>query len=486
MKNVQKNVIFSGVGYILPLIAALATIPIMVKYLGIDLYGLYAICISIVGFMTLVDLGVGQTIVKYVAEYEVTEKRHEIKPLLDIAFLIYVGIGLVTAGLLYVFSAELGQLFYNVPERQALAQSVLHMTAIALFFSYINQFFINICKAYHRFDIPAIIQNVGNLGGIVLSTTLLIMGYSIVEIMIGYIVIYAAGFVFGYFSCLKILPPEVKLGFSFDKAVFEKIISFSFYTFISNFTASLTTRADKLVIGSVIGTEAVTFYQIPYTIAQMANGIIHTLVQIVFPRFSELVGLNDHDRLLSLYKKVTLAMLFISMLIGVALISAGGEFLKVWISPEFAEKATITLQIMAVYFFLNSNIVTSYWLIQSKGNAKLIALISIFGTTIYFIGLNYLGQHFGYNGAAIALFIILVPVPIWFFWVQRHVGHPFIEFLGWLIMTGLVGGLFSYLLLQLNHWLANSYLAIFVDGFIICSLLLVAVVYMKNNHLLSR
>ena len=44
MKNVQKNVNFSGVGYILPLIAALATIPIMVKYLGIDLYGLYAIC----------------------------------------------------------------------------------------------------------------------------------------------------------------------------------------------------------------------------------------------------------------------------------------------------------------------------------------------------------------------------------------------------------------------------------------------------------
>ena len=53
-------------------------------------------------------------------------------------------------------------------------------------------------------------------------------------------------------------------------------------------------------------------------------------------------------------------------------------------------------------------------------------------------------------------------------------------------MTGLVGGLFSYCLLQLNHWLANSYLAIVVDGFIICSLLLVAVMYMKNNHLLSR
>ena len=486
MKNVHKNVIFSGVGYLLPLVAALATIPIMVKYLGTDLYGLYAICISMVGFMTLVDLGVGQTIVKYVAEYEITDKRDEIKPLLDISFLIYVAIGLLASGLLYVFSAELGRLFYNVPERQGLAQSVLHLTAIALFFSYTNQFFINVCKAYHRFDIPSIIQNVGNLGGIILSTVLLLLGYSIQEIMFGYIIIYAAGFVFGYVSCLRILPTEIKLGFSFDKTVFEKILGFSFYTFISNLMASLTTRADKLVIGGVIGTEAVTFYQIPYTIAQMANGIIHTLVQIVFPRFSELVGLNDHDRLLSLYKKVTLIMLFISTLIEVALMSAGGEFLKIWISPEFAAKATLTLQIISIYFFLNSNIVTSYWLIQSKGNAKLIALISIFGATIYFIGLHYLGKHFGYNGAAAALFIILMPVPIWFFWVQRHVGHPVIEYLMWVASAALIGGVFSYLLLQLNSWINNSLLAILVDGAIITSLLVVVGLYIKRSGLFQR
>ena len=39
LKNARKNVIFSGVGYALPLVAALATIPVMVISLGTDLSG---------------------------------------------------------------------------------------------------------------------------------------------------------------------------------------------------------------------------------------------------------------------------------------------------------------------------------------------------------------------------------------------------------------------------------------------------------------
>lgn len=488
MKNVKKNVIFSGVGYILPLIAALVTIPLMVKYLGTDLYGLYAICISLVGFMTLVDLGVGQTVVKYVAEYEATNRQDEVKPVLDIALLIYLVIGLCTAGLLYMFSAELGRAFYDSADdnKRVLAQSVLHLTAIALLFSYVNQFFLNVCKAYHRFDMPALIQNVGNLGGIVVSSIILILGYSIKEVMMGYVAIYFTALLIGYFSCLSVLPPNVKLGASFNKVVFKRIISFSFYTFVGNFVTALTSRADKLLIGGIIGTEAVTYYQIPYTIAQMANGIVHTLVQITFPRFSELSGLEENEKLLALYKKVTLLILVISTMIAVLLISAGGEFLKLWLSPDFAQKTTLTLQIAAAYFFLQANIVTSYWVIQSKGNAQLIAWIAIVGAIAYFFSVYYLGAHYSYNGATLALFALLAPVPIWFFWLEHHVGHSFLEYLAWIMLAAFIGLVVSYLMLKLNAMINNGLLAILTDGMIVVGIpVLVVWLFFRKNALSS-
>ena len=475
MKNIQKNVIFSGLGYMLPIMAALITIPVMVKHLGTDLYGLYAICISLVGGMTLVDLGVGQTIVKFVAEYEVTNKRHEVKPLLDIALLIYCLIGLGSAGILYVFSPEMATLFYQVNNQRILAQQVLHLTAVALFFSYVTQFFVNVCRAYHRFDIPAIIQNIGSLGGILLSSILLIFGYGLIEVMIAYIVIYAVGLAYAYVACLRILPSGVTFGFAFNQVVFQRVIGFSFYVFVNNFVSAVTSRADKLLIGAIIGAEAVTFYQVPYTIAQMANGIVHSLVQVVFPHFSELASLNEEHKLLQLYKRVTQAVLLLSMLIAVLLLSVGGEFLKLWLSPAFAEQSTLTLQIMAAYFFLQSNIVTSYWVVQSKGNAKLIALVSIIGITIYLISVYWLGKHFGHNGAAVALFALVAPVPIWLFWLQKHVGHRFFEYLVWLLVTATIGIVLSYLLVKLNGIIDESLWAILTDGVLVMGIPLLTV-----------
>lgn len=472
MRNVKKNVVYSAIGYMLPLLAALVTIPIMVKHLGSDLYGLYAICISLVGFMTLVDLGVGQTVVKYVAEYEATEQRYAVKPLLDIAFLIYVVIGFLAASLLFGFSGKLGTFFFENNEQQLLAKSVLQLTAIALFFSYVNQFFVNVCRAYHRFDIPSIMQNVGNLGGIVLASVLLLMGYSIKAIMLGYIVIYSTAFVYGYYASSKVIPAEIRLGFAFDRDVFQVILDFSLYAFISNFLHSLTSRGDKLFIGGIIGAEAVTFYQIPYTIAQMANGIVHTLVQIVFPRFSELVALEEEEKLAALYKTVTQAMMLISGFLAVLLITVGDDFLNLWLSEAFAAKAAITLQIIAVYSFFQANIVVSYWLVQSTGNTKLIAWISLLGATIYFMSVYFLGKTFGYNGAAAALFGLLVPVPIWFIWLQRHLAYRFGEYLWWLSVTILGVLSLIYALNTMNDYLDNPLLAILADGVIAAGLLL--------------
>ena len=185
MKNIRKNVVFTGIGYALPLLAALATIPVIVSKLGVDLYGLYIICVSLIGFMTLVDLGIGQTVIKYVAEYEATGQQAKVKSVLGVAFLIYLVIGLFSVACLYVSAPLLAAGLYELPDKQALAVEVLRITVVPLFFSYINQFFLNVCKAYHRFDLPAIIHNVGNLGGIALATTLLLLGYGLSDVMWG-------------------------------------------------------------------------------------------------------------------------------------------------------------------------------------------------------------------------------------------------------------------------------------------------------------
>jgi O-antigen/teichoic acid export membrane protein len=474
MKNLRKNIVFTGLGYLLPLIAALATIPVIVNKLGIDLYGLYIICVSLIGFMTLVDLGIGQTVVKYVAEYEATAQQHKVKPVLGVAFLIYLVIGLGSAVCLYIFAPLLAHGLYAPAEKITLAIDCLRIAVVPLFFSYVNQFFLNICKAYHRFDFPAIIHNVGNLGGIFLTTTLLLMGYGLGEVMWGYAFVQFAALIGGYLASTHVLPSHIQPRPVFEQNVFMEIISFSAYTFVGNFIGSLVSRADKLLIGLVMGTEAVTYYQIPFTIAQMANGIIHTLVNITFPHFSEMFSLRDRDGLLRLYRLANTLVFLTSMMIAVLLIVVGGDFLALWISPVFAQQASVILQVMAVYFFLHSNTVVGYWVLQGAGQAKLTAFMSVADALAYFIALYYLGNAFGSMGAAIALFFTLLTIPLQYLWIERHIGHRCSEYVLQLLIFSLGGGILIYLLAHLNVWLAHRLLDIVVCSALALTMLLLA------------
>ncbi len=479
--NTRKNVVFSSLGYAFPLLAALATIPIMIGALDIDLYGLYVICTSLIGFMTLVDLGIGQTVIKYVAEYEATQQQAKVQPVLNVALLIYLVIGLMSAVALYVFADNLAGVLYANVQQQLLAERLLKITALPLLFSYVNQFFLNVCKAYHRFDWPAIIHNASNLGGIVLASGLLLLGYDLQAVLLGYVVIHALALISGYLACVSVFPSQLNLLPRFSSSVFATIISFSFYTFIGNFVSSVAARADKLVIGMILGTEAVTYYQIPFTIAQMANGIIHTLVHIAFPRFTEMFVTGNKDGLLALYRKVGVIMALISTVIAVLLITVGGDFLALWISPEFAVQGALTLQIIALYFFLHSNTVTGYWVLQGSGQAKLTALIAVVGTVAYFTGMFYLGEHYAHNGVAFALFLLLLAVPLQFVWIARHVGQSVSKYFVQLVSFTVLGYFMIYALEALNAWLNNSLLEILADGVVGLAVLLLGSYWLLNR-----
>lgn len=487
MKNISRNIAFSGLGYVLPLLASLATIPLMIKYMGTDIYGLYIICISLIGFMNFVDLGVGQAIVKYVSQYEVTGENAKVKPILDIALLMYVVLGLVIAAAVLIFALPLGYLIYNEDAVKAdLAAKALSITAVAFLLSYINQFFLNVFKAYHRFDIPAVIQNSANIAGVVMATIMVLFGYDLIAILWGYVIIQMIALSSGYILGKQVLPQDVRLGFSFDRHIFAEMIGFSAYTFVSNFLGGVVSRLDKFIIGAILGTEAVTYYQIPHTIAQMANGLIQVLSQITFPRFSELSSLNDQVGRLALYRRAMWLVFLFSMAISVALISSGGAFLELWISPEFALHSTLTLQIIALYFFFQSNTVVAYWVLQGSGNAKVTAISSFLGTVAYVVGMYVLTPRYGHDGAALSLFLLLLPLPYFYWWVQRNVGHKFGEYLLQTLLFVVLGALIIVLLNYVHEYINSNLLVIVADGVVLMGVVGAALLYLFRETLRVR
>ena len=71
-------------------IAALAIItPLVFRYLGSQLYGLWSIVFVLSGYTTFVDFGIGQSYTKFIAEYNATGDNLNINKVLNTGFFFY-------------------------------------------------------------------------------------------------------------------------------------------------------------------------------------------------------------------------------------------------------------------------------------------------------------------------------------------------------------------------------------------------------------
>ena len=69
--------------------------PFMLRMMGKSEYGLYSIAASIVAYLTILDLGFGNAIVRYTAKYRAEGKTDEQYKMFGMFFLLYCGIGLL-------------------------------------------------------------------------------------------------------------------------------------------------------------------------------------------------------------------------------------------------------------------------------------------------------------------------------------------------------------------------------------------------------
>ena len=78
--------------------------PFMLRMMGKSEYGLYSIAASIVAYLTVLDLGFGNAIVRYTAKFRAENKQEEQYEMFGMFFLLYCGIGLIAllaGGVLY-------------------------------------------------------------------------------------------------------------------------------------------------------------------------------------------------------------------------------------------------------------------------------------------------------------------------------------------------------------------------------------------------
>lgn len=422
MKHPFKNAIYSGIGFIVPILIALFTTPYIIHELGIELYGIYVICISIIGFMSFFDLGFGNGIVKFVSQYEAKGDFGRVNKVINTTLVMNIFTGFLGAIFIFFFAEYLAVHLFKIKiENQYIAGLAFKITATGFLIVLLNGIFSNIPRALQRYDIVIKIQTSIWIASTLATVIILYIGFSLKEVLLSWVIFQFLALIAYYYASKPLL--SLKIDFNFSIEVFKEIFGFSIFTAMNNITGNIVFRADKIIIGAILGASFVTYYQIPFMIVHIANGFISSLMQFLFPMVSSIHSLDNREKLKNIYKKSIRYITSLTITITAGLILVGNNFIYLWMGQDFAERSAFIMPFISFVFFFVTISVVAFYFYNGLGKSQINMISSLIGTLCYLLATIFLVPKYGLNGAAISFAFILIPCPPYFHILIRLLGE---------------------------------------------------------------
>jgi len=469
----MKNAVYSGIGFVFPILIALFTTPYIVHKLGTELYGIYVLCISMIGFMSFFDLGFGTGIVKFVSQYEAKGDFDKINKIISTALIVNIFMGFFGVVCIFLFTDYLAVHLFKVKiENQYITEVAFKITAIGFLIVLLNGIFSNIPKALQKYDVATKIQTSIWVASTLSTVLILYFGFGLKEVLLLWVFFQVSG-LFAYYASIKFLLPSLSINFNFNLVIFKEIFEFSMFAAMNGITGNIVFRVDKMIVGSILGTSFITYYQVSFMIVQMANGFIGSLLQFLFPSVSYIQSLGDEERLKNMYMTATKYATILALVIFTSLTLLGESFLTLWMGKDFAEKSINFIPILSFIYVFHSIASVGISFYNGLGYSKINMLSSFIGAVSYLITSFLLIKTFGLIGAAISFGFTLVSFPYFFYKLIKVLNISF----KWLIKLLLKVSIIILFVWAIKYLVSfktvNSYefilYVLISSGFIICS-----------------
>ena len=400
-KSIFRNVLYGFSTWILPLGLSFFAIPIIVRALGVEDYGIYVLVLGFIGYSF--NFSFGRAITKYIAEYRAAGKNEKIRDVISAAFFLSILIGSINAAVICLSAKWLvSDVFLISSEAQTKTIYAFYIAAAIIFFSMLNQIFSSILQGIYRFDTYSKIFNLSSLTLLAGNIFLALYGYGLNTLLIWNLVTIWLTLILYFLSAKKLLN-EFGINSRFKRETLKLVLSYSSgvigYQILSNFLLLF----ERGWITRNLGAENLTYYNIPLMLALYIHGFTSSLLLVVFPLASEL---NEQpEKLLRLYKKAIKIICLLVVFMAATLIVQSEVFLTLWVGGEFPLKSTSILVIHTITFSLLAIQIVPWQLTEGLGfpkfNLKVFAVCFVVTISLMILLVN----DYGNFGVAIARMI---------------------------------------------------------------------------------
>ena len=144
-------------------VLGLVVLPFNVAHLGTSAYGLWILTGSVTAYFSVLDLGYGGALVKFVAQYRARRDYRGLNEILSTIFVVFAAFGVFTYLVAIVVAVFLGRFFLLSPEQVHIGRIVLLITSLNVAAGTAFSVFGGVINGFQRFDLNNIVGTVSSI-----------------------------------------------------------------------------------------------------------------------------------------------------------------------------------------------------------------------------------------------------------------------------------------------------------------------------------
>lgn len=445
------NYINLGLGNLIPIFYT----PIMLSLLGQSEYGLYKLSSSVTSYLSLISMGIGSAVTRYLIKANTEEGKDSEEKVLGLFMIIFQVIAVLSfvIGCLITFNLDIwyaGSL--NDVELCRMKILVFLMVCnTALSFSVSP--YISVVSTHERFIFLQCMNIMTTCIGPLLNVVVLYLGYASIGMTVSTLTIgIVTRFIYLYYvrHILTIKAQYKKLPIH----LLKEILTFSFWIFVANIVSQLYNATDTVMIGAIpaLGTVGVAIYNVGGTFNNIVFSLTTGVSSLMGTKTNKMVfaGVSD-DELTSLAIKVGRLQGYIISLIVTGFIAFGKPFIELYAGTGYEDAYWVAILMMVPNMIpLVQSVCLS--ILVAKNKHKFRSLVYLGIAIINVIGTWFMMQIWGVIGAALMTGIAVVLgqglVMNWYYWKKtgldmmrfwKEVGKLYVIPCGMCVVTLVIG-----------------------------------------------
>jgi O-antigen/teichoic acid export membrane protein len=426
VSRVVTGSVWTLAGNLLPLGLSFIATPIVIRLLGAEGYGVFALIGLLPTYLAFADFGMGMASTKFGSEAfgdnDFEKEAEVVRTTATIAFLISSPIAIA----LILFSYDIAKLL-NVPDRLLGDASLgLKFTCLTFVIGFLNNIFNSPQLARLRMDLNTLVTSAFRLLGTIGVPVALYLGGGI-AVAASVLTVTAFLTLIGHIIISGRLNPSLYRLWIAPQSVVG-LLKFGGGLALSAIAAVLLVNLEKLVLTKVTSVQTFAYYTVAFTLANMATNFTGAMAQSLMPAFAQLLSPGKSDQLNSLFIKGLRINIFGLLPVVAGLVVVAKPFLTLWAGEDFGRESIWPFYILLFGLIFNLNAYVPGTLLIAAGRSDILAKLYWLELVPFVVVAILLTTYFGASGAAAAWTIRVVTDCFVFFFLAKRLKGMSLKF----------------------------------------------------------